>query len=383
MKVFYIDPQSYNNLSVYDYHLLTNVGGHEVVFYGNHLYQCEPMRGVRQKLVFGYSTKKRAWQKAWSYSVSMIRILLDVVRERPDVVHVQWLRLWHLDYAFGWLLHRMGIRLVFTAHNVLPHNPKPQDAKRYARYYQLVDAIIVHSERTKREMVSDLGVEADKIKVIFHGMLENDVVQADVDERCEGLRKTLGIKQGDVVFSCLGIQNSYKGIDLVVRVWNETAALRENPRLHLLLVGRNKDVDFSPLAGCGNVFVLDEMISDVDFDAYLQLSSVVLLPYKKISQSGVLFTALSRGVPVLVSDVGGLTEPLQYARVGWNIGNPTVENLQGALLRLAQDGEDIDRVRRATEEFERIKKIYSWESIGEQTSKLYACVRTLEKSRSL
>ena len=383
MKVFYIDPQSYNNLSVYDYHLLTNVGGHEVMFYGNQLYQCEPMRGVRQKLVFGYSTKKRAWQKALSYSVSMIRILLDVVRERPDVVHVQWLRLWHLDYAFGWLLHRMGIRLVFTAHNVLPHNPKPQDAKRYARYYQLVDAIIVHSERTKREMVSDLGVEADKIKVIFHGMLENDVVQADVDERCEGLRKTLGIKQGDVVFSCLGIQNSYKGIDLVVRVWNETAALRENPRLHLLLVGRNKDVDFSPLAGCGNVFVLDEMISDVDFDAYLQLSSVVLLPYKKISQSGVLFTALSRGVPVLVSDVGGLTEPLQYARVGWNIGEPTVENLQGALLRLAQDGEDIDRVRRATEEFERIKKIYSWESIGEQTSKLYACVRTLEKSRSL
>jgi len=383
MKVFYIDPQSYNNLSVYDYHLLTHVSGHEVVYYGNQLYQCDPMRGVRQKLVFGYSTKKRAWQKALSYSMSMLRILLDVMRERPDVVHVQWLRLWHLDYTFGCLLHRMGIRLVFTAHNVLPHNPKPQDAVRYRRYYQLADAIIVHSERTKQEMVTELQVEADKIWVIFHGILGDGVVSAEAMKRCEELEAKLGIQVGDIVFSCLGIQDTYKGIDLVVKVWGETAALRENPRLHLLLVGRNKNVDFSSLEGCGNVFVLDEMISDVDFDAYLLLSSVTLLPYKKISQSGVLFTALSRGVPVLVSDVGGLTEPLQYAHVGWNLGEPTAEHLQSALLRLAQGKEEVDCVRRATEEFERIRKIYSWESIGEQTSKLYACVRTLEKRRSL
>ena len=383
MKVFYIDPQSYNNLSVYDYHLLTHVRGHEIVYYGNQLYQCEPIRGVKQKLVFCYSTKKHVWQKALSYFVSMFRILLDVMKERPDVVHVQWLRLWQIDYAFERLLNRMGIQLVFTAHNVLPHNdPKPQDKKRYAKYYQMADSIIVHSERTKREMVSDIGVEAGKIKVIHHGILENGVNQVDVLERCEVLSQTLGIKQGDIVFSCLGLQNTYKGIDLVVKVWNETIELKENPQLHLLFVGRNKDIDFSPLEGCGNAFVLDEMISDVDFDAYLQLSSVVLLPYKKASQSGVLFTALSRGIPVLVSDVGGLTEPLQYAHVGWDIGEPTAEKLQRTLLRLVQNKGEIDHVRQASEEFERIKQIYSWESIGEQTSKLYACVRMFDKSRS-
>ena len=108
-----------------------------------------------------------------------------------------------------------------------------------------------------------------------------------------------------MVFSSLGIQTHYKGVDLIVKVWAENTALRDNPDCMLLLIGRNRHIDYSPLSTCRNVFILDEMISDIDFQGYLHLSSLLLLPYRRISQSGVLLTAIGVGGATVIGAVIG------------------------------------------------------------------------------
>ena len=49
-------------------------------------------------------------------------------------------------------------------------------------------------------------------------------------------------------------------------------------------------------------------VGDDELPALFQRADLVVLPYREIDQSGVLFTALAFGVPLLLSDVGGFPE---------------------------------------------------------------------------
>ena len=371
MKIFFVDPQSYNNLAVYDSSLLTNMEGVCVTYFCNELYQCPEVPGVTHRAVFRYSRCGNALTKALSYSASVGRIAVAALRQRPDAVHIQWFRLWLLDYLLVFFFRLLGIRVVYTAHNVLPHTVRRGDKFRYVRYYHAVNAIIVHAQRTKEELVRMSGVAPDKVNVIRHGVLLSASDRTLVGQRTEQLRQALGIQPGTVVFSCLGIQNAYKGTDLVVDVWSRSSVLQSSD-CFLLVVGKNENIDFSPLDGLKNVAVINRKVSDEDFDAYMALSSVVLLPYRAISQSGVLFTAVQAGTPVMVSDVGGLPEILSAGKVGWNIGEASLESVGAMLEHLARHPEEIDAVASDKEAFTAVRQAYDWAVIARQTRQVYA-----------
>lgn len=376
MKIFYLDPQSYNNLSVYDKSLLENIEAGDassascsVVYYHNVKYQCERLPGILYKSIYNYSDKKHVF-KLSSYVVSTLHVCVDCLRHRPDVVHIQWFRWWYIDCVLLLLLRLLHIKVMHTAHNVLPHNPKSSDRKHYQWFYRHVDAIVVHTHRTKEELVNDLSVDGSKVHVIAHGMLPSTVEEDRVVARMQELSQLLDL-DGKVIFASMGFQNYYKGIDLISDAWKLNPQLHANPQCMLMIVGNIENAQLEELKQYANVHVVDELVSDVDFDAYLRLSSVALLPYRKISQSGVLLTALQRHVPVLVSDVGGLTDPFCYARVGWSIGQPTVENLANALLQLVGDPLEVAKVRDDQAAFQVVEDAYSWSRIGEKTAQLY------------
>lgn len=373
--VFYLDPQSYNNLSIYDYSLLKGIRAHNVTYYCSSEYQLHVTPGCRQKRVFHYHSRKTALSKSLSYIRSICSILRDVLRERPDVIHIQWIRLWAADYIFALVCGWAGVKVVYTAHNLSCHDHSRKDCLKMRIYYRRLSAIIVHAERSRQELVCEYRVNTDIIHVIPHGLLPSMADEGLAEKRKNEIRRQLGINSGDIVFSCLGYQYEYKGIDLVAEVWRNNKGLYDNDRLHLLIVGKNRNVSenvFSSLSGFNNVYVYNGQLDDVDFEAYLRLTSVILLPYKEISQSGLLLSAMNSNVPVLVSDVGGLTEPLRYGKVGWNIGEPTYGNLCKWLSFLAGNEAELKSVQNDSESFDRVHKEFSWDRISEKTSRLYS-----------
>lgn len=369
MKVFYIDPQSCSNLAVYDYSLLSGLQDVQISFYHSVRYDTAPVSGAQAYPVFRYNECGNPLTKTISYVGSMLRIAKDAVCQRPDVIHIQWFRLWIVDYLLLFFYHLLGIKVVFTAHNILPHNCRARDRFTFRKFYEKVDAIIVHSLRTKPEMAQKLHIPLDKIHVIHHGVLVSNLEEKDVLMRMDELRAQCGIASGDIVFSCMGVQNKYKGTDMVVQVWNKL--IGEDKRFHLLVVGKNEKIDFSSLEHLSNVHINLQRVSNLDFEAYLRMSSVALLPYIDISQSGVLFSALMANVPVLVSDVGGLTEPLSYSCVGWNIGEPSVENLEHQMKKLISSPDSIWAVKNDTSAFHKVQDMYSWDKISQETQILY------------
>lgn len=370
MLIYFIDPQSYSNLSVYDHSLLKGMEGHDIVYFNSVKYDYEELPGVEMRSVFRYNDMKNSLAKLLSYSASMMKVAGYACKERPDVIHIQWFRAWLVDYLLVFFFHLLGIKIVYTAHNILPHNHHFWDSFIFTRFYRAVDAIIVHSERTKNEMRQMLGIGENKISVIHHGILPSSYDADSNSQEINRLRHKLGIGEDALVFACLGIQNKYKGVDLVVDVWSKSELLRKG-NCHLLFVGKNDGIDFSPVADMPNVHIVSDRVSNAEFDAYLRLSSVVLLPYINISQSGVLFTAIQAGVPVLVSDVGGLAEPLGYAKVGWCMGVPSVENLQKEMEFLLLNTSEVIDVRNDTDAFMRTCKAYDWGAISKRTEELY------------
>lgn len=369
-KLVFIDPQSYNNLATYDRSLLEQFKDYSVDFFGNTLYAEYVPGNVRFSPVFSYSTKSSAVSKAISYIRSLRSIMSRIKKEKPSHVHIQWLRLWEIDYLFLKWLQKRGIKVVFTAHNILPHDSGDKYRNKYLKYYNAVDHIIVHTSVTKRELVDSFGIPADKISVIRHGILSTTLDDEAISECQKHLSNELGT-DNKIVFSSLGFQSLYKGTDNIINAWLSSPLLYDNPTVMLLLAGKNSNVDYSKISQLGNVRIIDRKVSDTEFSALVNLSSVVLLPYRTISQSGLLLTALSQNKPVIVSDAGGLSEPLAIANVGWNIGKSSVDGLGDLMVRLSKHPEEIRSIADDSKRFEAIKDAYSWTRIASETERVY------------
>lgn len=129
--IYYVDPQSYQNLAVYDHSLLSNMAGADITYYANVRYDHLPLPNVKMRKVFSYSGCSNPLAKILSYTRSMVGILLDARRERPTVIHIQWIRFWPLDFLLVFLMHLLGIKVIHTAHNVLPHTRHAGDSTMY------------------------------------------------------------------------------------------------------------------------------------------------------------------------------------------------------------------------------------------------------------
>lgn len=368
MKIFYIDPQSYHNLSLYDKNLLQHYDNQDVTFFGNILWDTELLANVKTNLCFKYSNKKNILNKIFSYISSILEIVKQVNILSPDIVHIQWTRILAVDIMFLFFLKRKNIKVVYTAHNVIPHNSNIRKTRLLKRYYHIVDKIIVHSKYTKEELIQLFDIQSSKISVIPHGPLDLPGNQIDLFNRINYLKQHYNLSD-KIIISSLGVQSRYKGVDILIQVWEKYFNNRSDVKL--ILAGKNDNIDYSSILHLDNIIIIDKKIPNLDFKALINLSDIIVLPYRKISQSGVLFSAMEQNTPVIISNVGGLTEPLQYGNIGWCIGEPNITNLHNILSELLNNKFLIQSIKNNNYEFEKVRQNYSWEKISKNTIDLY------------
>lgn len=371
-KFFFIDPQSYNNLAVYDSSLLNECAKNtEIFFFGNKLFNAHLSSKVKFISLFSYSNKPKFY-KGISYILSILNLVYYIHKIKPKIVHIQWIRLWMIDYLFLKYLNHLKINTVFTAHNILPHDSGERYLKQYQKYYHTVRRIIVHTADTKKKLISQCKISPEKISIIPHGILTFGINKKIVKNRIQELREQLGVKESDVVFSSLGIQSSYKGIDILINTWCKCPLLNTNQNIKLIIAGECKGINLSEIMSIPNVRVINSRLSDVDFQCLLQLSNVVLLPYRRISQSGVLLNCIAENVPVAVSNLKGLTEPFEYGDIGWIFEANSEASLTACLTQIIDNPTLIQSKKNNFIEFETVRQHYSWKSIAQKTMELYS-----------
>jgi glycosyltransferase involved in cell wall biosynthesis len=224
-----------------------------------------------------------------------------------DVVHFQWLPVQHADrHLLPTNRSEAGGRrpLLLTAHDVLPREPRPGQLAAQRRLYDRFDAIVVHSEHGRARLIDELGVERDRVHAIPHGVFTH------LAERAPGTPPLPApFETEEPVVLCFGLMRPYKGIDVLLDAWRGAHGEAPIEGAELWIAGMPRmDISALRAAAPANVRFVPRFIGDDELPAYFERADLVVLPYLQADQSGVLFTALAFGKPLLLSDVGGFPE---------------------------------------------------------------------------
>jgi glycosyltransferase involved in cell wall biosynthesis len=313
---------------------------------------------------------------AFRRTVLWFELALTCKWRRVDVVHIQWLSHPREDYWLVRLLQLLGMPVVYTAHNVLPHesDPSVEDAT-FARIYGVVDRIVVHAERNRDEILERFDVKPEKIAVIPHGAYELFYREGVVTK--EEARAGLGLPNDRKIILFFGAIRRYKGLEYLVDAFHK--ARRQMDGLLLLVVGKLQTPHAEDHAYYTHL--LEEIASDGDMvyrggyvpveqvGRYFRATDIVALPYAKTYQSGILALAYAGGRPVIVSDTGGLAEVVEPGKSGFVVPPCDSDSLATAILDSFADPDMIDAMGCHAEELAGTR--YSWNGIATRTLQLY------------
>lgn len=364
IKIFYVDPMSYHNLAGYDFELLSNIDDNfNVFFYANEKFNMSIPRAYIKK-TYCYS-EKRGLFKIISYLKSQMILLRDIRKIKPDIVHFQFLKLPYIDYWILAYIKRFS-RIIYTSHDAFTHDDEIKYKSIFIMILKLVDQVIVHTSASKQALIS--FIDKDKIEIIKHGLLKLDQYYK-TGLNIDDLKKGLGIGD-EIVFSALGRMDYYKGTDLIIQAWQSSTILRDSNQVKLIIAGKNKMGLKKEAIEAENVIFIDRYIPDSEFIALLKLSDLILLPYRQISQSGLLLSAIAAEKKVLVSNIGELMEPFNCGNIGWILPQCNIESLCSLLEMILEDREDL--IKPVDQDvWNQIKANYDWIDIGIQTNQLY------------
>jgi glycosyltransferase involved in cell wall biosynthesis len=166
------------------------------------------------------------------------------------------------------------------------------------------------------------------------------------------------------VVLCFGLLRPYKGLAQLLAAW------RGIEGAELWIAGMPR-MDVGPLRAAAPEGVRFDLryISDEELRGYFHRADIVVLPYLEADHSGVLFTALAFGKPLLVSDVGGLGE-LAADGAARAVPAGDAAALHAALLELLED--PARRAELAAGARAAAAGRYAWGHVGERTLDLYA-----------
>jgi glycosyltransferase involved in cell wall biosynthesis len=257
-----------------------------------------------------------------SHTLNVLLLPLEMAVRRwggARVVHLHWV------YAFGlpassrsatvrrataawfafwlWILRPLGLRLVWTAHNVLPVTPVFEDdlaARR--RLVAACDLVIAHSQATL-DQLAELGIAPRRAVVIPHGPFTTAAPTAAL--------RTPGDGGGRRELLFFGKIRPYKGVDILLRAFAE---LPPEFDAHLTVVGecgdrplRDELAELAAKSGDRVTLQLDR-VPEPEVTRLLEQADAMVLPYRQITTSGSGMLALCHGRPLVVPDLPGLAE---------------------------------------------------------------------------
>jgi glycosyltransferase involved in cell wall biosynthesis len=361
MKVQVVDPSAFT--PPYDRALccgLARAGVDVELVTSRFLYGSVPAaEGYRVNELFYRRTTKRGLATPGRRFLKLAEHVPDMLRfrrhaRRADLVHYQWLSVEQID---SWLLPPARPR-VLTAHNVVAHEGRPGQAAALRRLLRAMDALIVHSEHGA-EQAASLGADPARVHVIPMGTFDYLLDQPDE----QPLPPELADVRGPVVL-IFGLIRDYKGVDLLLRAFQRVEGAE------LWVVGMPR-VDMEPLRALAGerVRFVPRFVSDAELPAYFRRADLVVLPYRDIDQSAVLYTALAFGKPLVLSSVGGFVEVAERHGAARLVPPGDDNALAQAITELLADPAARDELGAAARSA--AAGPYSWDAVAERTLVLY------------
>jgi beta-1,4-mannosyltransferase len=231
----------------------------------------------------------------------------------------------------------LGYRLVWTVHQVFPHESLDRERERrgariLARACHL---LIVHDAWTAEHVRGELGAPSTRVAIVPHGSYIG--VYPEGRPR-PAVRRELGVAENSFVFLCFGELREYKEIDLLLAAF----ASAPLPEARLVVAGNAKNESIGAAvrsASASDARILDLLgfLREERVAELFGACDAAVLPRGEPGTSGSLILALSLGLPVVAADVPTARELIYNGQAGWLFRPRDVASLRKVLESAATD----------------------------------------------
>lgn len=321
----------------------------------------------------GDSSKVKKIIRALEVLLNYLIVCVFVLTKRPDILHIQWLPFLEINSVERFFLKIFKFSskttIFLTIHNIYPHRLSIENRvkyrNRFLRVLKYIDGFLVHLQSAKEEFISEYGIPENKVFIAYHGIYKPyGYVPSS---------KSSGSKFRLVMY---GFQTRYKGADILIE------ALKTLPKdvlskTETFILGKtDKELyeSYKDVLSDLNVTWINRFVSDEYLYQTIGQSDLILLPYRKISQSGVLLLALSYLKPILTSNLPSFKETLDGYSDDMFFESENPRSLGLIITKYVHGGFDINRI---SEMLATLNKKYSWESTAKSTLEAYSKIKGL------
>lgn len=320
--------------------------------------------------------------------------LTRLLRTPPDVVHLHWPELTFLSghralrhvgrlVVFRLAIARArrvgGTRVVWTVHNPRPHEERSTALVRslYRRTLErTVDGVLALSRDGLGAVRQEWpGLAHRRAAVTRHGHYRGEY---PLDISRENARRELGIANAETIVLFAGQVRPYKNASALLRAATALRAQRTAAAdgLRIVVAGKPSEErlreELLRLASeherAGGAATLElEALDDERLGLWLRAADLVVLPYRRIQNSGSAILALTADRPVVVPAVGAMQE--LAGEVGREWVHPYLGDFDAGTLRAA-----LEWLRREPRAEHPDLTALDWRDIAEATRNAYLTV---------
>lgn len=279
-----------------------------------------------------------------------------IKKERPDLVIIKfWLPF--MGPSFGTLLRRIKrnkhTKIITIVDNMIPHEPRVGD-KAFTKYFiKPVDGFVAMSEKVLEEIKQFDSVKPKTLSP--HPLFDNF---GEILSREDALNQ-LKLDQENKYVLFFGLIRKYKGLDLLIEAFSDDRL--RNSNIKLIIAGEyysDKETYLQLIRQYNlenKIIQVDRFIQGSEVKLYFSAADLVVQPYKSATQSGVSQIAYHFNKPMVVTNVGGLSELCPHGKVGY-VTSTEPKDIAEAILRFFNDTDQKQMIQNILEE----KKKYSW-----------------------
>jgi glycosyltransferase involved in cell wall biosynthesis len=312
-----------------------------------------------------------AWRRGARYVLGSLRALLGARSDGARLAHLHLFHVGPLELFNAVLARVLGLRLVVTAHDVRPFAGGLSFPMMARMVYGMANRVIAHGRVGSEELSVVLGLPEDRVVVIPHGNYLRFVGRVPPAKEA---RARLGLPTAGKVLLFFGQIKEVKGLEVLIEAMPEV--LLEHPDAMLVIAGKVWKDDFGRYRNqMERLGVAESCVTHLRYVPrsetadYYAAADLVVLPYKRIYQSGVLLMAMSYGKAVVVSDLPGMTEVVTDGSNGLVFPSGGVGALAAKIIGALSDPEASRAVGERGLAY--VKEHHDWDRIGQATSECY------------
>lgn len=235
--------------------------------------------------------------------ITLLRILIYVKVNKVNYINYGLTSDLTIELLFMRVLKLISnSKLIITCHDIIPFgsddpNILSKKIEKKNKFFQLADYLLIHNENSKDELKKYYNIDSDKIFMIYFPLMDlNNLKLEDPKHNFikDEKRFTVGM---------FGNLRKEKGVDVLLNAWSKMySSSNKNQLIIAGYVPQDINYNFNDFKN-KSVVIYDKFINDSDFKDLIESCDVVVLPYKRGTNSGIPSQITSLNTLVLTSDI--------------------------------------------------------------------------------